>query len=83
MTSQELREFWDPREFKVWVVSLIKYQRGKAHTVDRKIVRARTERGAIHTARVNSMVKGALSGVARYADPVTDLGCVPAGGISL
>lgn len=69
--------YWASREVKVWVVVLSQRDRGrKRGRVDRKFVRARTQQGAVATARENSFMDKIVNAYARLATPA-DLGCVP------
>lgn len=79
MNGFNAEEYWKDKPSKSWVVSLTSTKRvgrvkeRKHHTV---YVRARTSESAIRTARINTFLKGRISGHCRLATP-TDLGCVP------
>lgn len=79
MIGFNAEEYWKDKPSKSWVVSLTSTKRvgktkvKKNHTV---YVRARDSQRAIHTARINTFLKGKISGHCRLATP-TDLGCVP------
>lgn len=79
MEDFDAEQYWSTRPSKVWVVYLISNKREgrkKIEQRDTKIVRAKTEAGAIKTARYFSHLKGRMSARARLATPI-DLGCVP------
>jgi len=61
---------------KIWVVNLTGV--GINPKTDRKIVRAKTRESALLTAKHNSMTfhNKRCQGVARYADPISDLHCI-------
>lgn len=73
------QKYWAKHEVKVWVVTLIKIHCVSGKTIsetDTKYVRARTEIGAIKTARLHTVLTGRISEHARLATP-TDLECIP------
>jgi hypothetical protein len=76
MTKQELKDLWDSKIYKVWVVNLWGTGR-KSKATDKLVVRARTKEKALLCAKRNSLLfyNKKCSGNARYADPIVDLHC--------
>jgi hypothetical protein len=74
-TFEDLQLFWAQHDFKIWVVSLDDGKRKNAKR-DRLIVRAKTEEGALSTAKKNSQLfhNRTAYGSARLACPRVDLG---------
>lgn len=70
--SFDAEKYWGDHEYKVWIVGLETASR-KNPKRDTKIVRARDESKAIHTARFHTMLKGKVYCSARLATP-RDLG---------
>jgi len=79
MTRDELNNFWNARDVKIWVVTLFGIGKNIYRT-DTKYVKARTEKKALICAKNNSIYfyNKRCTGTARYADPVSDLHCVQA-----
>ncbi len=76
MKGFNTEEYWKGGVRKVRVVTLKKRRGSKVVHFDTKIVGAKTEQGAITTARYHSFMKGINDVSCRLATP-TDLGCVP------
>lgn len=72
-----LEQFWSDFEYKTWVVNLMAFgRRSKLQASEKKYVRAKTEAGAIRTARHYSFMPAGAHASARLAHPVRDLECV-------
>lgn len=77
MTHEETLAYWSKRIHKKWVVTLTAERKidGRKKTIrDVLYIRAKTEAGAIRTARLESGLTGRMGASARLAS-ADDLGC--------